>query len=116
MILNDIKEKLLEVDPIVFYGMVDNSVRETVWDYTVFERKRIAINGNKNSYSYYFSVHIIRENFIPEGLDKTVIDKVCEIPGMRVADNDPVFSYVAKPNTNVVVEMLSIDFVRPVKV
>lgn len=115
MILNDIKEKLLEVDPIVFYGMVDNSIRETVWNYTVFERKRIAINTNKNSFSYYFTVHIIRENFIPEGIDRTVISKVCEIPGMRVADNDPVFTYVAKPNTNVVVEMLSIDFVRPMK-
>ena len=115
MILNDIKKKLLEVDPNVFYGMVDNSIRETVWNYTVFERKRIAINANKNGFSYYFTVHIIRENFIPEGLDRTVISKICEIPGMRVADNDPVFTYVAKPNTNVVVEMLSIDFVRPVK-
>lgn len=116
MILNDIKEKLLEIDPNVFYGMVDNSMRETVWDYTVFERKTIAINTQKTSYSYYFSIHVVRENFIPEGLDKTVIDKVCEIPGMRLADNTPTFSYVPKPNTNVVVEMLSIDFVKPVKV
>lgn len=115
MILNDIKEKLLEVDPNVFYGMVDNSIRETVWDYMVFHRKRISISQNKTNFSYYFTVSIIRENFIPEGLDRTVISKICEIPGMRVADNDPVFNYVAKPNTNVVVEMLSIDFVRPVK-
>lgn len=116
MILTEIKEKLLEVDPVVFYGMVDNSMRETVWDYTVFDRKRITVNANKNSYSYYFSVHIVRENFIPEGLDRTVIAKVCEIPGMRLVDNDPVFTYTPKPNTNTVVEMLSIDFVRPVKV
>lgn len=116
MILNDIKEKLQEVDPNVFYGMVDNSIRETVWDYTVFERKRIAINSNKTSNSYYFTVHIVRENFIPEGLEQTVISQMLEIPGMRIADNDPVFSYVPKPNTNVVVEMLSIDFVKPVKV
>lgn len=115
MILNDIKEKLLEVDPVVFYGMVDKSIRETVWNYTVFERKRISISQNKTSFSYYFTVRIIRENFVPEGLDRTVISKVCEIPGMRLADNEPTFDYVAKPNTNIVVEMLSIDFVRAVK-
>lgn len=116
MILNDIREKLLEVDQNVFYGMVDNSVRETVWDYIVFERERIAINPNKTGRSYYFTVHIVRENFIPEGLENEVIDKMLEISGMRLADNDPTFDYVPKPNTNVVVEMLSIRFVKPVRV
>ena len=63
-----------------------------------------------------FSVNIIRENFIPEGLDLAVIEKMLEIPGMRLAGTDMEYAYTAKPNTNVVVEMLSIDFVRPVKV
>lgn len=116
MILNDIKEKLQEVEAKVFYGMVDNSVQESVWDYIVFDRKRMAINTNKTSYSYYFSVHIVRENFIPEGFEMTVINKMLEIPGMRIADNDPLYEYVPKPNTNAVVEMLSIDFVKAVKV
>lgn len=116
MILTDIKNKLLEVDSNVFYGMVDNEMQETVWNYIVFERKRIAINPNKTGFSYYFTVHIIRENFIPEGLDRTVIEKMQEISGMRLAGDYPTFEYVAKPNTNVVVEMLSIDFVRSVKV
>lgn len=116
MILNDIKEKLQAIDPNVFYGAVDNAVRETVWDYTVFERTRIAISSNKTSYSYYFTVHIVRENFIPEGVERSVIDSMCEIAGMRIADSDPVYTYAVKPNTNTVVEMLSIDFVKPVKV
>jgi len=116
LILNDIQEKLLEVDKNVFYGMVDNSIRETVWDYIVLDRERIAISANKTSNSYYFAVHIIRENYIPEGLEKTVIDKMLEISGMRLADNDPTFDYVQKPNTNVVVEMLTLHFVKPVKV
>ena len=114
MILNTLKEKLQEVDQTVFYGMVDNSVRETAWDYIVFERNKVVINQNKSGHSYYFTVHIIRENFVPEGFEKTVIDKVCEIPGMRVS-GDPTFQYVPKPNTNVVIEMLSIEFVLPVK-
>ena len=115
MILNDIKEKLLEVDSNVYYGMVDKSRQEMVWDYLVFERSKIIISQNKQCFSYHFTVHIIRENFIPEGLDKTVIDKMCEIPGMRVS-GDPSFQYVPKPNTNTVIEMLSIEFVLPVKV
>lgn len=91
-------------------------MQETVWDYIVFNRKPTKPNPNKTGYSYYFTVNIIRENFIPEGLDLEVIDKMLEIPGMRLAGNDMEYTYVAKMNTDVVVEMLSIDFVKPVKV
>ena len=105
-----------EVDPNVFYGMVDDKMRETVWDYIVFNRKVTKPGTNRTGYSYYFSVNIVRENFIPEGLDLSVIKKMLEIPGMRLAESDMEYNYTAKPNTNNVVEMLSIDFVRPVKV
>lgn len=115
MILTEIRDKLSEIDDRVFYGMVDNSVQETLWNYIVFNRKPTKIGANRTGYSYYFSVNIIRENFIPEGLDLTVIEKMLEIPGMRLAGNDMEYTYVPKPNTNVVVEMLSIDFVRAVK-
>lgn len=116
MILETIKDKLKEIDPNVFYGMVDDKMRETVWDYIVFNRKVTKPGTNRTGYSYYFSVNIVRENFIPEGLDLSVIKKMLEIPGMRLAENDMEYNYTAKPNTNIVVEMLSIDFVRPVKV
>lgn len=116
MILETIKNKLLEIDPNVFYGMVDNSMRESVWDYIVFNRKPTKAATNRTGYSYYFSVNIVRENFIPEGLDLTVISKMLEIDGMRLAGTDMEYNYTAKPNTNNVVEMLSIDFVKAVKV
>lgn len=116
MILNDIREKLQEIDPNVFYGMVDPVMRETVWDYIVFNRKPTKVNENKTGYSYHFTVNIVRENFIPEGLDLTVIEKMRSIPGMKLSGADMEYTYVAKPNTNVVVEMLSIDFVKAVKV
>lgn len=112
--LNELRDKLLEIDDNVFYGMVDERMREMVWDYTVFERTKIVFNQNKSGRSYHFSIHIVRENYVPEGFEKTVIDKVCEMPGMRVS-GDPSFQYVPKPNTNVVVEMLTIEFVLPVK-
>lgn len=116
MILEAIRNKLLEIDPNVFYGMVDPVMRESVWDYIVFHRKPTKPSVNKTGYSYYFTVNIVRENFIPEGLDLAVIEKMQEIPGMKIAGNEMPYEYVAKPNTNVVVEMLSIDFVKPVKV
>lgn len=116
MILNEIEEKLRELDDNVFYGAVDNSMRETVWNYTIFQRNPTKRNPNKTGYSYYFSVHVVRENFIPEGLDIEYIKKMEEIQGIRLADAEMQYNYTVKPNTNVIVEMLSMTFVRPVKV
>ena len=112
MILEEIKQKLEEVDQLVYYGMVDDSVRETVWDYTVFNRVITRPAANKNGFSDYFDVHIVRENFIPEGIDADVIEKMLSIDGMRLAGTDGTYTYVQKPNTNTVVEMLSLHFVR----
>lgn len=115
MVLNDIQTKLKELDTNVFYGMVDNSVQETFWNYIIFNRTSMKVNANKTGYSDYFTVHIIREEWIPEGFEIEVINKLLEIDGMRLAGNDAVYTYVPKPNTNIVVEMLSIDFVKAKK-
>lgn len=112
MILDDIKTKLEEVDEKVYYGMVDDEVRETVWNYTVFNRVSLKPVQNRTGYSDYYDVHIIRENFVPEGLDIEVINKMLEIDGMRLAGGDGSYNYVKKPNTNIVVEMLTLQFVR----
>lgn len=116
MILAEIKEKLLEIDPIVFYGAVNPNEIETAWDYIVFERKVTKPSTNQTGYSHYFTVHIIRENFVPEGLELDVIAKMKEIPGMKLSSNDMTYDYTVKPSTDAVVEMLSMDFVRAVKV
>ena len=115
MILDEIQKKLKEVDDHVFYGMVDNAMQATFWDYIVFNRTTMKANQNKTGYTDYFTVHIIRENWIPEGFEVDVINKMLEINGMRLAGNDAVYSYVPKPNTNVVIEMLSIDFMKAKK-
>lgn len=115
MILTDIKNKLKEIDSNVFYGMVDSKMKETTWNYIVFNRKTLTSNTNKTSYSEVFSVHIIRENFIPEGLEIDVINKIQEIAGVRLA-SEGTYTYIQKSNTNIVVEMFSIDFVRAKKV
>lgn len=112
MILEDIKAKLEEIDENVFYGMVDDSVKDTVWNYIVFNRVNIKRSANKTSASDYFDVHIIRENFIPDGIDNEVIDRMCALAGVKLSGEDAAFNYVFKPNTNIVVEMLSLHFVR----
>lgn len=112
MILDEIKTKLEEIDKKVYYGMVDDEMRDTVWNYIVFNRSSLKPSTNRTGYSDYYDVHIIRENFVPEGLDIEVIGKMLEIAGMRLADGDCTYNYVWKPKTNIVVEMLTIRFVR----
>ena len=112
MLLIEVESKLKEIDPNVFYGMVDQSVKETVWNYIVFNRSTITHSANKTAATDRFDVHIIRENYVPEGMDIQVIEALCSIPGVRTAGADCTFSYVQKPNTNIVVEMLTIPFVR----
>ncbi len=116
MILDVIKEKLMEIDKQVYYGMADRSIKESLWNYIVFDRKIVRPNQNKTGFSYYFSVHIVREEYIPEGLDMQVIKKMQEIPGIKLAGTDMEYIYEVKPKTDTVVEMLSIDFVKAEKV
>ena len=115
MILNEIQNKLKEVENNVFYGMVDPRMKETEWNYIVFNRSVKKQNENKTGYTDVYSVHIIREEYIPEGFEEEVIDKVLEIAGMRLAGTDGTYTYVAKPSTNAVIEMFSIDFIKPKK-
>lgn len=115
MILNEIKKKLEEIDSHVFYGMVDDSMQKTLWNYIVFNRTLMKGNQNKTGYTDYFTVHIIREEWIPEGLEIEVINKMLEINGMRLSGSDATYAYVPKPNTNIVVEMLSIEFMKAKK-
>lgn len=116
LILDDIKNKLAEIDENVFYGIVDNLMQNMKWDYIVFDRSKMSTNTNKTGYSYYFNVHVVRENFIPVGLEVEVIDKMQEIAGIRFSGNDATYTYIEKPNTNKVVEMVSLEFVKAVKV
>lgn len=116
MILQEIKDKLREIDPIVFYGMADDKDDDnrpiTEWNYIVFMRKSLGVATNRTGYSDRYTVAIVREEFIPEGLDVAVINKMCEIDGMKLANPDCLYSYTMKQNTNTVVELLTMEFVK----
>lgn len=112
MILADIEEKLKGIDENVYYGMVDENENIANYDYIVFNRKSITHSANKTSASDRFDVHVVRENYVPEGMDMTVISALCSLPGVKLAGGECVFSYALKPNTNTVVEIMTIPFVR----
>lgn len=115
MILKDIETKLKELSDEVYFGIAGGNDNDTLWNYIVFNRKTKVASKNKTGYSDYFSVHLVRENFIPEGEEEKMINKMLEISGMRLASTEGTYDYVNKPNTNVVVEAFSVDFVRAKK-
>lgn len=116
MLLNDVKKALKEIDPLVFYGLVpsadENGEKFDVWDYIVFNRVKLKNHANKTSYSDHFEVHIVREEYIPEGIDIDVIAKLTALPGVKLADDDGTYNYMMKPNTDTVIEMLTLTFTR----
>lgn len=112
MILDEIKEKLGEIDPNIFYGAVNKRMKEEIWDYIVFNRTVLSSSTNKTGFTDGYVVHIVREEFIPEGTAEEVIEKMTEIKGMRLAGTDSEYEYMVKPKTDAVVEMLSIEFVK----
>lgn len=112
MILNEIKKKLEEIDPNIFYGAVDKKMQKEIWDYIVFNRTVLKSNKDKTGYTDGYVVHIVREEWIPEGLAEEVIEKMTEIKGMRLSGSDSEYTYMVKPKTDAVVEMLSIEFAK----
>ena len=118
MFLDDVKKALKEFDSLVYYGIVpsrlvdENGNEIETWDYSVFNRVKLKHNPNKTSYGDVFEVHIVREEYIPEGTDTDVIARLTAIPGVKLADEDETYDYMLKPNTDTVVEMLTLTFVR----
>ena len=58
---------------------------------------------------------MICENYVPEDEVMKIIQKIGEIPGMNVADKPITYDYTTKGSTDLVVEMATITFVRPVR-
>lgn len=116
LLLQEIRDKLKEVDEYVFYGAVDTEkMKDKPFDYLVFNRTTLKASTQKTGFTDGYVVHIIREEWIPDEVIDGVIQKMQEINGMRLASNEFQYNYEMKPNTNLVIEMLSIDFVKPRK-
>ena len=110
---NKIKEKLSEIDNKIYYGIVPEDEGVTDWNYFVFGQRKLRKSGNSlNDLNGYWYVTIVRENYIPDDVVFNVIDKMSEISGLRLADGDYEYTYTLKGNTNIVVEILELQFTK----
>lgn len=112
MTLNEkIREKLEEVDPLVFYGQAEKLDETVLWNYIVFFREKRSSSENRTNHTVTFHVAVVRENEIPEGLEETVIEKMLELPGMKQG-SESTYAYTIKPGTGAAVEVLDIPFTK----
>lgn len=119
---NKIKEKLFEIDSKVYYGLVPDTeeVIKDDWNYFVFGQRKISKSGTSSTdLNGYWYVTIVRENFIPDNVVFDVIKKLTDdeegISGLRLANTDFEYTYTFKGSTNIVVEILELQFTKTKK-
>ena len=114
-ILDKIQDTLEEFELPVWYGKTFCKEKDK-WNYFVFNRKEVDRSGKSRiDFNYYYQVHIIMENYIPEGFEQEVIKRITENTRLKLTDQPMQFNYVTKNNTDMVVEMLTLTFTKPIK-
>lgn len=115
MILDDISAALRTIDQNVFYGAVDrNQITEnSEWNYIVFGRDGLLPTQN-TGYTESFRVVVVRENYVPDGEAERVIETMRGVSGFRPS-GEVEYIYDRKGNTNTIVEMAVLTFIRPKK-
>ena len=113
--LEEIQEALSSVGLDVYYGAAGTMSGEDVWDYIVLYRTSMQPPRNKRGMAEGFEVAVVCEEFVPTETISGVLTAMLAIPGMRLADTGGTFNYTRKPNTEQVVEIVTIDFVRPAR-
>lgn len=108
----DVIKATLETFGITFYGNANVKNTEP-WDYTVFRRSVIANAPNGTDFVRRYVVAIIRENYVPEGLEFEVVKAIQDATNLRVSEAS--YSYVFKGSTDMVVEICTITFTEPLK-
>lgn len=108
-ILKTIKDKLQTLSPHVYYGTAEQ-LKE--WNYIVFLRDHISGLEDKLKMSVYYRVGVVSEGYIEPGTALRVLEAMTSIPGMKIASEQVSFSYIKKPNTNTVVEVMELMFVK----
>lgn len=113
--LNLIKSALEKIGKPVYYGRAEQLNGGDIWDYIVFARSTLASTGNKKGLADTYSVFIVQEEYIEDGFAEKVIEAMQTIPGVRLADGNMPYEYTTKPNADVLLEILELDFVKPRK-
>lgn len=91
------------------------------WNYFVFNRLRTTKNnsGSRTDLQTFYQVHIIHEDYIPEGYVETVISALQEQAEsgtkLKLTNDDIQYNYTFKGSTNMVVEIATITLYHPEK-
>ncbi len=123
-VLNKTKETLtaLAADPSVpmagvYYGACQEEDLE-YWNYFVFNRKKTMKATNRMDFQTFYEVHIIHEDYIPEGYVEQVVTAL-EAQGdgakLKCTADDIEYNYTFKGKTNMVVEIATITLYHPEK-
>lgn len=120
--IREVLETLAEKDGMaggVHYGMMEKTDLD-VWNYFVFNRQKTTKDRVKHrDLQTYYEIHIIHEDYIPEGYVDEVVAALedTEAVGvkLRMTDQDVQYDYVRKGKTEMVVEIATIAIFRPEK-
>lgn len=113
--LSDIQTALESLGLPVYYGAAGTLSGEDVWDYIVFYRRTLSPSTSKTGLAQVYEVAIVCEEYVPDEKVFGVIDAMTALPGVRFSDTGGDFQYTTKPNTEQVIEILTLDFTRPMK-
>ena len=114
-ILSKIQETLETFNLSAYYGRTFCKEKDK-WNYFVFNRKEFCKTGtSRTDLNYYYQVHIIMEDYIPEGFEQEVIKAIQENTGLKLRDQPMQFNYTTKNNTDMVIEMLTLEFTKAFK-
>lgn len=99
-----------------YYGACREKSLEA-WNYFVFNRKKTDKSSNRMDYQTTYQVHVVHEDYIPEGYIEKVIETLEAQKGAKLkATADPIeYNYTFKNNTDMVVEIATITLFHPEK-
>lgn len=103
----------------VYYGACrDKSLNK--WNYFVFDRLKTTKNNTARvDFQTFYRVHIIHEDYIPEGYVAKVVDalSIQDESGTRLKPtaDDIEYNYTFKGSSNMVVEIATITLLHPEK-
>ncbi len=108
--LSPIPTDIATVDSHVYYGTAVTHGKDLPWDYIVFSRDTLNRKANRAGYAFVINVAIVREEYIPEGLEDDVVAAMEALPGVRMVEGTHEYYYRVKPNTKHTVEMVVLHF------
>ena len=114
-LLDEIEKKLKEINPNTRYAKIYDFDDLKDYNFFVFGKKNLSKTADGKSLQNGYFVIIVNENYIEDGTVLSVIDKLEEIPGLRLAAGEFNYEYLRKGKTDFVVETLMLEFSRTMR-